>query len=114
MSAVKSGYFDLIMPAFNFMKFPRIPDILKEAHKRGVGVVAMKTLAGAKDMDFDPKGEKFAPAAFKWVLKHQEVSGLIITIKKVADLDLYLTASGQAFTVLSRTPFFRCYKARLY
>lgn len=98
MSAVKSGYFDLIMPAFNFMKFPRIPDILKEAHKRGVGVVAMKTLAGAKDMDFDPKGEKFAPAAFKWVLKHQEVSGLIITIKKVADLDLYLTASGQAFT----------------
>jgi hypothetical protein len=102
MTAVKSGHYDMIMPSFNFMTFPKIPDILKEAKKRNVGVVAMKTLAGAKDSGFDSKGAPFAPAAFKWVLNHPEVNGLVITIKTIADLDLYLTASGARFTSADR------------
>ena len=28
MEAVRSGHFDLVMPAFNFLKFPKVPDIL--------------------------------------------------------------------------------------
>ncbi len=97
LEAVQSGQYDMIMPSFNFLKFPRIPNLLKEAKKRGVGIIAMKTLAGAKDMDFDSMGRAFEPAAFKWVLSHPEVNGLIITIKRVSDLDLYLTASGEPF-----------------
>ncbi|MCP4696687.1 MAG: aldo/keto reductase [Gammaproteobacteria bacterium] len=95
--AVRSGHFDIIMPAFNFMKFPKMPEVLQEAQKRGIGVVAMKTLAGAKDMDLDPKGAVFEHAAFKWVLKHREVGGLVITMKTTRDLDLYMQASGQTF-----------------
>lgn len=98
LTAVRSGHFDLIMPAFNFMSFPKIPDILKEAKKRKIGVIAMKTLAGAKDADFDSKGEPYAPAVFKWVLKHPEVDGLIITIKSISDMELYIGASGKKFT----------------
>lgn len=98
MEAVKSGHYDLIMIAFNFMKFPKTPEVMKEARERKVGVIAMKTLAGAKDMKLEAKGEDFKPAAFKWVLKHPEVSGLVITIKTVDDLDLFLTASGQKMT----------------
>ena len=97
LTAVRSGHFDLIMPAFNFMSFPKIPDVLKEAQKRKVGVIAMKTLAGAKESGFDSKGEPFAPAAFKWVLKHPEVDGLVISIRSISDLDLYLSASGKKF-----------------
>jgi predicted aldo/keto reductase-like oxidoreductase len=96
--AVESGHFDIIMPAFNFMKFPRVPEVLKQAKARGVGVVAMKTLAGAKAMDLDPEGDVFAHAAFKWVLRHSEVAGLVITMKRVSDIDRYLGASGAAFT----------------
>ncbi|MBF0459337.1 MAG: aldo/keto reductase [Nitrospirae bacterium] len=98
MAAVDSGHFEMIMPAFNFMKFPKIPDVLTEAKKKGVGVVAMKTLAGAKDMKLDFKGADFAQSAFKWTLKHPEVNGLIVTMKSVADIDNYLPASGQEFT----------------
>ncbi len=58
----------------------------------------MKTLAGAKKMDLDFKGEPFETAAFKWVLKHPEVNGLIITMKSVENLDLYLKASGAKFS----------------
>jgi predicted aldo/keto reductase-like oxidoreductase len=98
LEAIRSGHFDLIMPAFNFMKFPRIPELLSEAKAKGVGVIAMKTLAGARDMTLDPKGGLFEHAAFKWVLKHPEVAGLVVTMKKVGDLDLYLQASGADFT----------------
>ncbi|MBF0516597.1 MAG: aldo/keto reductase [Nitrospirae bacterium] len=98
MAAVNSGHYDMIMPAFNFMKFPKIPDVLKEAKKKGIGVVAMKTLAGAKDMNMDFKGADFAQSAFKWTLKHEEVNGLVVSMKSVADLDNYIPASGQAYT----------------
>lgn len=97
-TAVKSGHFDLIMPSFNFMKFPELPVVIREAHQRKVGVVAMKTLAGAKDTNIEAKNEEFAHAAFKWVLKHPEVSGLVVTIKTVSDIELYLQASGKKFT----------------
>lgn len=80
------------------MKFPKVPVVIKEAKKRGVGVIAMKTLAGAKDMKLNPKGENFAHAAFKWVLKHPEVDGLIITISSREELDHYVKASGKTFT----------------
>jgi predicted aldo/keto reductase-like oxidoreductase len=102
MEAVRSGHFDVIMPAFNFMSFPGVPDVIKEAKKRGVGVVAMKTLAGANDMGLDTKGEDFEPAAFKWVLSHKEVSGLVISIKSVYQLNRYLTASGKELAEADR------------
>ena len=102
MEAVTSGHFDLVMMAFNFMKFPKVPDVLKEAGARGVGVVAMKTLAGARDMELDPKGAVFEHAAFKWVLGHPEVAGLVVTMKRVRDIDLYLQASGQSMTSADR------------
>jgi predicted aldo/keto reductase-like oxidoreductase len=120
MAAVQSGHYDVIMPSFNFMAFPNIPQVLKdareavegavkkkrpsvsnmellrEAHRRGVGVVAMKTLAGARDLSFESGGVPFQPAAFKWTMNHPEVSGLVVTIKTVSQLDLYLTASGES------------------
>ncbi|TAN41283.1 MAG: twin-arginine translocation signal domain-containing protein [Nitrospirae bacterium] len=102
MTAVKSGHFDLIMPSFNFMNFPKLPEVMKEAHKRKVGVVAMKTLAGAKDTNIEAKNEEFAHAAFKWVLKHPEVSGLVVTMKTVSDIETYLAASGKKFTQSDR------------
>ena len=98
MTAVKSGQFDMIQPSFNFMKFPKLPEVMKEAYNRGVGVVAMKTLAGAKETNIESKGEEFSHAAFKWVLKHPEISGLIVTMKTASDIELYLKASGAKFT----------------
>ena len=98
LEAVRSGHYDIIMPAFNFMKFPKVPQLLREARARGVGVVAMKTLAGARDMELDPGGAVFEHAAFKWVLQHPEVAGLVVTMRKVKDIDLYLQASGGELT----------------
>lgn len=94
MDAVKSGRYDMIMPSFNFMKFPKMSEVIKEAYKNKVGVIAMKTLAGAKDSGISD----YPQSAFKWVLKHQEVSGLVVTFKSTADIENYLPASGSKFT----------------
>jgi len=95
--AIDSGHFDLIMPAFNFMSFPKLPEIVKKAQAKGMGVVAMKTLAGAKEMELKAGEAPFEHAAFKWVLQHPEVSGLIVTFNNFRDLDHYLGASGVEF-----------------
>ena len=34
IAAAESGHFDVIMPAFNFMKFPKIPEVIKIAKKK--------------------------------------------------------------------------------
>ncbi len=102
LSAVKSGHYDIIMPAFNFMKFPQIPRVIQEAKKRKVGVIAMKTLAGAKEMKLNTGGDSFPHAAFKWVLKHPEVDGLIVTITATDQLNHYVQASGKEFTASSQ------------
>ncbi|MBF0435479.1 MAG: aldo/keto reductase [Magnetococcales bacterium] len=96
--AIASGHFDLMMIAFNFMKFPKIPDILRQAKEKGVGVIAMKTLAGAKDSGAKLATGQFEQAALKWVLQHEAIAGLVITFKSAQDLDTYLPASGQTFT----------------
>lgn len=106
MAAVKSGHYDLIMPSFNFMRFEELPEVIKEASKRKLAVVAMKTLAGAKDMmvfgSKDLQKElttgRFETAALKWVLSHKEIDGLVVTMKNYDDLNLYLSASGAPMT----------------
>ncbi|MBF0613038.1 MAG: aldo/keto reductase, partial [Magnetococcales bacterium] len=73
--AVECGHYDLMMVAFNFMKFPKLPEVMKAAHQKGMGVIAMKTQAGAKESGLVADGAVFEQAALKWVLKHPEVSG---------------------------------------
>ncbi|ABK44611.1 aldo/keto reductase [Magnetococcus marinus MC-1] len=99
LEAVNGGYYDIIMPAFNFMKFPRLEQVIQAAQQKGVGVIAMKTLAGAKDSLGERQEGSFEQAAFKWVLKHPQVAGLVISFRKTSELDLFLGASGQAFAM---------------
>jgi uncharacterized protein len=97
--AVDSGRFDVIMVAYNFQNWPDLANIFRDAKQKGVGVVAMKTLKGAKHTalsDFTPtERESFSQAAFKWVLANDNVSGLVVSINSLPQIDEYLYASGQ-------------------
>jgi uncharacterized protein len=101
-TAVDSGRFDMIMVAYNFHNWPQLPAIFADAHARGMGVVAMKTLKGAYHTqlsDFTPsERESFPQAAFKWVLSNENMSGLVVTMSRLEQIDEYLHASGQPMT----------------
>lgn len=97
--AVDSDRFDVIMVAYNFRNWPDLGTIFHDARQKGVGVVAMKTLKGARHTvlsDFSPsERESFSQAAFKWVLSNQDVSCLVVTMTSRSQIDEYLHASGQ-------------------
>lgn len=99
--AVASGRFHVLLVAHNFSNWPDLTTIFREAKQRGVGVIAMKTLKGAKATvlkDFADQSQAFSQAAFKWVLANSDISGLVVTIRNFNQVDEYLYASGQSPT----------------
>ena len=112
--AIDSGKFDVMLVAYNFGQDPSfvqkltrnfdfiavnpdLPRVLRKAKAAGVGVIAMKTLRGAKLNDMRPyqkDGATFSQAAFRWVLSNEDVDGLIVTMRSPGDIDEFLVASG--------------------
>ena len=76
---------------------PELPRVLDKARKKGVGVLAMKTLMGARLNDMRPHeraGGTYAQAAFRWVLSSPRVDGLLISMTSPELIDEYVAASG--------------------
>src|SRR6185436_20098631 len=78
---------------------PDLPRLLAKAKQKNVGVIAMKTLRGARLNDLrahEREGGTFAQAAFRWVLSRPHVDALIVTMTSAEQIDEYLGASGAA------------------
>lgn len=101
-AAVDSGRFDVMMLAYHYGAWPQLGDIVARAHReQDMGVVAMKTLKGAKQRgleDFQQYADAYSQAAFKWVLSRDDVSCLVISFREYQHVDEYLYASGKPFT----------------
>jgi len=96
--AIDSGRFDVLMLAYHHGAWPSLPEIIDRAAREQVGVVAMKTLKGAKHrglLENRDEADSYTQAAFKWVLANPSVSGLVISFRDLSNLDEYLHASGQ-------------------
>jgi len=85
--------------SFDFIaRQPQLPRVLQKARSKGVGVVAMMTLMGARLNDmrpFEKGGATFAQAAFRWVLSNRNVDALIVSMTSPSDIDEYVGASGR-------------------
>lgn len=96
-AAIDSGRFDVLMLAYHFGMWPKFDHILEKAKAKDVGIVAMKTLKGAKHTNlaaFRREADSYAQAAFRWVLSNPNVSCLVISIYDRRQVDEYLYASG--------------------
>jgi predicted aldo/keto reductase-like oxidoreductase len=91
-------FYERFTASFNYVaNQPDLPRVLSKAKTKDVGVVAMKTLMGARLNDLRPYeagSATFAQAAFRWVLSNRDVDALVISMKSKADIDEYLGASG--------------------
>ena len=96
--AIDSGRFDVLLCRYSFLDYPEQNGLIEKARARGIGVVAMKTLAGAKGADLDKFRDRyttFKQAALKWVLSNPGLSNLIISINSTRQVDEYVPASGR-------------------
>jgi hypothetical protein len=97
-AAIDSGRFDVMMLGYHFGMWNSFGPILEKAKQHDVGVVAMKTLKGAKHTNlaqFRAEKSAYSQAAFKWVLSNPNVSALVVSFWQPEQLDEYLAASGQ-------------------
>jgi uncharacterized protein len=97
--AISSGRFDVMMPAYHHGIWPTLPETIARARsEQDMGVVAMKTLKGAKHRrvaDLRGAEDAYSQAAFKWVLSNANVSCLVISFFEPQQVDEYLDASGR-------------------
>ena len=86
-----------MMLAYHFGMWPSFGHILEKAKQHDVGIVAMKTLKGAKHTNlanFRDEASAYSQAAFRWVLSNPNVSCLVVSFYEPQHVDEYLYASG--------------------
>ena len=92
------AFYERFTRKFDFVAVqPDLPRVLKKARAKDVGIVAMKTLNGARLNDMRPyetDSGTFAQAAFRWVLNGGLVDSLVVGMRSTATIDEYLVASG--------------------
>jgi len=104
-AAIKSGKIDVILTAYNFTMGSQIDDLLAQAKKAGVGVVAMKVMAGGfrrvkpgSKLGDTLKKEGAMMAALKWVLRNQNVDTAIPSITDMDQLEEDMRCMWEPFT----------------
>lgn len=94
------SFYDKLRHTFHWSAIqPDLPRLLKKAKEKDIGVLAMKTLMGAKLNDmrrYERPGGTFSHAAFRWVLSNPHVDGLLVSMTGKEQIDEYVLASGEA------------------
>jgi hypothetical protein len=100
--AIESDRFDVMMLAYHHGIWPSLGELIGRARReRDMGVVAMKTLKGAKHhglAGFRDAAPAYSQAAFKWTLSNPDVACLVVSFFELQHVDEYLQASGAALT----------------
>ena len=105
---VKSGHFDVLLTTYNFTMNPPIDDLLQTATAAGLGVVAMKVMAGGQRRGLSGMGDSKTKdilkregamlAALKWTLRSKDIHTTIPSMTDMDQLDENLRAMGAPFT----------------
>ncbi len=90
-TAIKTGKYHLIMPALNQPALENMAEELREADKKGIGIMAMKTLKGIRN-------EKLQIAFLKKLMQNPAVTTVTKGINTYDMLDDYIEATQQALS----------------
>ncbi len=94
---------DVVLMTQNFTMGARNDALLQQLHDAGVGVVAMKVMAGGRGPEAVAQRKRLAEAggmlsALKWVLRSPHVNATVPSITDMAQLDENLRAMAEPWT----------------
>ncbi len=91
-AAADSENWDVILTSYNFKQsyVSEIQSSIKKASQAGIGIVAMKTMAGGGFLDKEKTKPINASAALKWVLSNPDITTTIPGMTEFDQLDLNL------------------------
>jgi predicted aldo/keto reductase-like oxidoreductase len=102
---VKKGVFDVVLAAYNFTMDPGMGTVLEEASQAGLGIVAMKVMAGGfrrlrpgSPLYPKMKQEGAMLAALKWVVKNPSVHTTVPSMTDMDQLDENLRAMAEPYS----------------
>jgi len=89
-AAAGKNLFDVILTSYNFKQtyVNELNSAIKKANQAGIGIVAMKTLAGGGFLDKEKTKPINSTAALKWVLSNPDVTTTIPGMTDFDQLDL--------------------------
>ena len=89
-AAATSDTWDVILTSYNFKQsyVNELNSAIKKANQAGIGIVAMKTMAGGGFLDKEKTKPINSTAALKWVLSNQDVTTTIPGMTDFDQLDL--------------------------
>jgi predicted aldo/keto reductase-like oxidoreductase len=95
-SAIDAGIYDVILLSYNFKlkNLKETDEAIERAVKAGIGIIAMKTMTGAKE-DADGKKRVNALACLKWAWQNPNITTAIPGFSNYDELDECL-AAGQS------------------
>jgi predicted aldo/keto reductase-like oxidoreductase len=88
LAAAEAGVYDIAMVAYNFRTENKkaIDEAISKATQAGMGIIAMKTTAGAFT-DKTATKKINTDAALKWVLQNQQVSSIVSGMSSLEELE---------------------------
>jgi len=98
---VKAGKLDAVIASYNFTMAPEWQGAIDSLHKAGVGLVAMKVMAGGL-RGRNPRPQMQRPnamaAALRWVLKNPGISTTIPSMTDTEQLEQNFQVMSQSFS----------------
>ncbi len=94
---------DVVLITHNFAMGARVEPLLRDLDAAGIGVVAMKVMAGGRDPEAQARREKLVASggllpALKWVLRSPYVHSTIPSMTDMAQLDENMRAMAEPLT----------------
>ena len=96
-------FVQVCMFIYNHMEGKEIEPLITELHKRGIGTIAMKTLAGGRQgnlKSFIKEKMTYPHAAISWVLDNRNIDCVVSSMRSFSHAEEYVAASGKT---LNRT-----------
>ena len=107
---IQKEVFDVVLAAYNFTMDPAMDQAVESAARAGLGVVAMKVMAGGSRSHRlgDPIGSKLARpgamlSALKWVVKNPNVATTVPSMTDMDQLDENLKAMEHGYNSADAT-----------